>query len=128
MGGDRPKQFLELCGIPIIIHALKQFEQCRAIDQIIVVVPPGEAEGLSALVARFGRHRIMLVFGILRACWPVGLAFVGRGTGGLILVDRKGDVGYAFSLLRSPDGSHYVDLDGHSALLARLAADGARGY
>jgi MFS family permease len=38
------------------------------------------------LVARFGRHRVMLVFGTLRACWPVGLAFMGRGTGGLVLV------------------------------------------
>ena len=38
------------------------------------------------LVARFGRHRIMLVFGVLRACWPVGLAFMGPGTGGLVLV------------------------------------------
>jgi hypothetical protein len=28
----------------------------------------------------------MLVFGTLRACWPVGLAFMGRGTGGLVLV------------------------------------------
>ena len=29
------------------------------------------------LVARFGRHRVMLVFGTLSACWPVGLAFTG---------------------------------------------------
>jgi Major Facilitator Superfamily len=46
------------------------------------------------LVARFGRHRIMLIFGILRACWPVGLAFTGRGTGGLILV-----IGVQFGLI-----------------------------
>jgi hypothetical protein len=46
------------------------------------------------LVTRFGRHRVMLVFGILRACWPVGLAFVGRGTGGLILV-----IGVQFGLI-----------------------------
>lgn len=38
------------------------------------------------LVARFGRHRIMLASGTLSACWPVGLAFIGPGTGGLILV------------------------------------------
>jgi MFS family permease len=46
------------------------------------------------LVPRFGRHRVMLVFGILRACWPVGLAFAGRGTGGLILV-----IGVQFGLI-----------------------------
>ncbi|MGW6904131.1 MFS transporter [Streptomyces sp. NPDC054940] len=38
------------------------------------------------LVARHGRHRVLLVFGALRACWPVGLAFVGPGTSGLALV------------------------------------------
>jgi MFS family permease len=38
------------------------------------------------LVTRFGRHRIMMVFGTLRACWPVGLAFMPRGTAGLALV------------------------------------------
>jgi hypothetical protein len=38
------------------------------------------------LVARFGRHRIMMVFGTLCAGWPLGLAFVPRGTAGLLLV------------------------------------------
>jgi Major Facilitator Superfamily len=38
------------------------------------------------LVARFGRHRIMRVFGTLSACWPIGLAFIGRGAGGVLLV------------------------------------------
>ncbi|RAY11581.1 MFS transporter [Actinomadura craniellae] len=38
------------------------------------------------LVARFGRHRVMLTAGALRACWLLGLAFVGPGTAGLVLV------------------------------------------
>jgi hypothetical protein len=38
------------------------------------------------LVARFGQQRVMRVAGTLRACWPVGLAFVGRGSAGLALV------------------------------------------
>jgi MFS family permease len=38
------------------------------------------------LVARYGRHRVLRVFGTLRVCWPVGLAFVGPGTPGLLLV------------------------------------------
>jgi MFS family permease len=38
------------------------------------------------LVARHGRHRVMLSAGTLRACWLVALAFVGSGTGGLVLV------------------------------------------
>ncbi|MFF0692074.1 MFS transporter [Streptomyces tendae] len=38
------------------------------------------------LVARFGEHRVLVTSGVLRVCWPVALAFVGPGTGGLVLV------------------------------------------
>jgi MFS family permease len=38
------------------------------------------------LVRRFGRARVMRVAGTGRACWSIGLAFVGRGAGGLALV------------------------------------------
>ncbi|RLL66227.1 MFS transporter [Streptomyces sp. Z26] len=38
------------------------------------------------LTARFGQHRVLAVSGALRAVWPLGLAFVGPGTGGLLLV------------------------------------------
>ena len=36
MGGKRAKQFLELAGTPIIIHTLKAFEACDAIQEIIL--------------------------------------------------------------------------------------------
>lgn len=38
------------------------------------------------LVTRFGQHRVLVVAGTLRAIWPVGLVFLGPGTGGLLLV------------------------------------------
>ncbi|TQF05674.1 MFS transporter [Kitasatospora acidiphila] len=38
------------------------------------------------VVDRYGRHRVLLVGGTLRACWPIGLAFIGSGTGGMLLV------------------------------------------
>ncbi|MEU6140451.1 MFS transporter [Streptomyces sp. NPDC047081] len=38
------------------------------------------------LVPRFGERRVLLTSGWLRACWPIGLAFVGPGTPGLVLV------------------------------------------
>ncbi|MFF3348851.1 MFS transporter [Streptomyces sp. NPDC002779] len=38
------------------------------------------------LVTRYGPHRILVVAGTLRALWPIGLALVGAGTGGLLLV------------------------------------------
>jgi MFS family permease len=38
------------------------------------------------LVDRFGRHRVLRLAGILRSCWPLGLAFVRPGAAGLVLV------------------------------------------
>ncbi|MFE7975831.1 MFS transporter [Streptomyces shenzhenensis] len=38
------------------------------------------------LVARSGQRRVLLTAGVLRACWPVGLAFVRPGVPGLVLV------------------------------------------
>ncbi|MEU6122171.1 MFS transporter [Streptomyces sp. NPDC047123] len=38
------------------------------------------------LVARFGQRPVLLWVGALRVCWPVGLAFVGPGVPGLVLV------------------------------------------
>ncbi|MFI6264989.1 MFS transporter [Micromonospora sp. NPDC051006] len=38
------------------------------------------------LAARYGRRRVLVVSGVLRALWPVGLFFVLPGTAGVILV------------------------------------------
>lgn len=38
------------------------------------------------LVARFGRHKVLLTAGALRACWSLGLAFIQPGVAGLVLV------------------------------------------
>ncbi|MFF1356611.1 MFS transporter [Streptomyces sp. NPDC058297] len=38
------------------------------------------------LVARFGQRKVMLTVGALRACWPLGLAFVQPGVPGIVLV------------------------------------------
>jgi MFS family permease len=38
------------------------------------------------LVARFGQHKVMLIAGALRSCWPLGLAFIQPGAIGIVLV------------------------------------------
>ena len=38
------------------------------------------------LVGRFGQHKVLLTAGALRACWPVGLAFVRPGVPGMVLI------------------------------------------
>ena len=41
-GGNRPKQFLEINGTPIIVHTLRQFEHAQEIDRVVVAVPAEE--------------------------------------------------------------------------------------
>jgi MFS family permease len=38
------------------------------------------------VASRCGEHRVLRVFGTLRACWPLGLAFVQPGLAGLVIV------------------------------------------
>jgi 2-C-methyl-D-erythritol 4-phosphate cytidylyltransferase len=61
MGGECPKQFLELAGIPIIIHTLRAFEQCAVIQEIIVVLPAQEAAGFLSLAGKFSLQKLAKV-------------------------------------------------------------------
>lgn len=56
LGGKRAKQFLELCGLPVIIHTLRRFEQCSEIGEVIVVLPAQDAAGFVELA---GRHSLL---------------------------------------------------------------------
>jgi 2-C-methyl-D-erythritol 4-phosphate cytidylyltransferase len=42
MGGDTPKQFLELDGTPILLHTLRRLASCDAITDIILATRPDE--------------------------------------------------------------------------------------
>jgi 2-C-methyl-D-erythritol 4-phosphate cytidylyltransferase len=61
MGGERAKQFLELAGIPIIIHTLKAFERCEAIQEIIVVLAAPEAAGFLSLAGKYSLQKLARV-------------------------------------------------------------------
>jgi 2-C-methyl-D-erythritol 4-phosphate cytidylyltransferase len=61
MGGECPKQFLELAGIPIIIHTLRAFEQCAVIQEIIVVLPAQDAAGFLSLAGKFSLQKLVKV-------------------------------------------------------------------
>jgi 2-C-methyl-D-erythritol 4-phosphate cytidylyltransferase len=61
LGGNRPKQFLELDGIPVIVHTLRQFELCREIDEIVVVLPEAELAGFQSLAQQFGLQKLSRV-------------------------------------------------------------------
>jgi 2-C-methyl-D-erythritol 4-phosphate cytidylyltransferase len=41
-GGAEPKQFRVLAGVPLIVHTLRRFEACAAVDEIVLVAPVEE--------------------------------------------------------------------------------------
>lgn len=69
MASDRPKQFLQLAGTPVIIHTLKVFEQCESINEVIVVLPAAESAGFLSLAGRHGLRKVARVVpgGVTRA-------------------------------------------------------------
>ena len=69
MAGDRPKQFLQLAGTPIIFHTLKPFELCDSIQEVIVVLPPEASAAFLAQAGKFGLRKLTRVLpgGVTRA-------------------------------------------------------------
>lgn len=61
MASDRPKQFLELSGTPIIFHTLKPFEECDSIHEVIVVLPAEESAGFLSMAGKFGLRKLVKV-------------------------------------------------------------------
>lgn len=40
MGGELPKQYIELAGKPVIVHTLEQLERCGVVEGVIVAAAP----------------------------------------------------------------------------------------
>jgi 2-C-methyl-D-erythritol 4-phosphate cytidylyltransferase len=52
MGGDTPKQFLSLEGVPIVVHTLRKFNEAESIDEIYLSVRPEDMERAHAEIQR----------------------------------------------------------------------------
>lgn len=61
MGLPSPKQFLELGGVPILIHTLRVFQQVESIGLIIVVVPPDTCGRAEELVQQYQLAKVYKV-------------------------------------------------------------------
>lgn len=53
MGGDKPKQYLNLKGRPIIIYTIEKFYACPGIDEIIVLCPEQWEEHTKDLIKKY---------------------------------------------------------------------------
>ena len=54
MAAAQPKQFLELNGLPILVHSLRAFAAVPRVDKIYVAVRPSERERVAAQVREYG--------------------------------------------------------------------------
>jgi 2-C-methyl-D-erythritol 4-phosphate cytidylyltransferase len=64
MAGPQPKQFLELDGVPILIHSLRAFAAVERVNAIFVAVRKTEMERVQAQIAEHGfADRVRVVEG-----------------------------------------------------------------
>ncbi|HVF90539.1 MAG TPA: 2-C-methyl-D-erythritol 4-phosphate cytidylyltransferase [Blastocatellia bacterium] len=61
MQADRAKQMIELGGVPLLVHTLRRFEDCSAVDQVILVLQPSLTSEVLALISRHGLKKIARV-------------------------------------------------------------------
>lgn len=61
MGGDTPKQLIEIEGLPVVVHSLLAFEQSSFISKIILVVPDGDESYYKSLAKAHGIKKLSAV-------------------------------------------------------------------
>jgi 2-C-methyl-D-erythritol 4-phosphate cytidylyltransferase len=57
-GGERPKQFAEILGKPVLIHSIERFEKNELIDEIVVVLADREVREFSNAAERYGLRKL----------------------------------------------------------------------
>src|SRR5258708_40292791 len=63
MGADTPKQFLELDGVPLVIHTLRRLSSCKSITEMIVAT---RGDGVAQLEARIRQEKIQQPVRVVR--------------------------------------------------------------
>ena len=61
MQADRAKQMIELGGAPLLVHTLRRFEDCDAVDRVILALQPSLTSEVLALISRHGLKKIARV-------------------------------------------------------------------
>ena len=60
-GAEVPKQFLEICGKPVVIHTLERFENCVAINEIILVLSSVEINNFQKTLGKYNLKKIVKI-------------------------------------------------------------------
>ena len=60
-GAEKPKQFLEILGKPLVVHTLQRFENCSAVNETILVLPEEEIEKFLQIAEKFNLKKLAKV-------------------------------------------------------------------
>ncbi len=58
MGGDKTKQMLLICDIPVVVHTLLAFQNCERISEIIVVAKEDEIPLYDGIARKYGISKL----------------------------------------------------------------------
>jgi 2-C-methyl-D-erythritol 4-phosphate cytidylyltransferase len=58
MGGGGAKQFRELAGVPVVVHALRRFEECATVGACVVVVPAHAADSFLHIAEQYQLRKV----------------------------------------------------------------------
>jgi 2-C-methyl-D-erythritol 4-phosphate cytidylyltransferase len=90
MGGERPKQLLQLAGRPVLLHAVAAFQAAPEIDEVVVMMTPAYLDEVRELLAALtsGTPTRVLPGGATRTeSTRLALAAVGHGARDVLLHD-----------------------------------------
>ena len=60
MGGE-DKQFIELCGKPVLARSMAAFQRCPIIEEIVVVTKPSSVEAVRKMAEKYGIDKLKAV-------------------------------------------------------------------
>jgi 2-C-methyl-D-erythritol 4-phosphate cytidylyltransferase len=63
VGGDQPKQYLPISGVPVLLRALRPFTSHPDVAQIVVVLSPTDAESPPAFLTTLQGEALVIVAG-----------------------------------------------------------------
>jgi 2-C-methyl-D-erythritol 4-phosphate cytidylyltransferase len=88
-GAGAVKQFRELGGVPVVVHALRRFEECASVGETCLVLPAADAAHLAGLAGQYGLRKLARVVagGASRteSVWR-GLQTVDGATAGVVAI------------------------------------------
>lgn len=112
-GAERPKQFVELLGKPLIIHTLERFDACQSVDEIVLVLS-------ESAVTEFEASELRPQIGKLKTITAGGATRAESVRNGLAAVSRES------ALVAVHDGARpMVGVDEIAAVIAKAAETGA---